>query len=204
VSGEDRVSSTILLLSVYRAIDEKKQPIALAFLKDTLGWSPNYVLEVADDLAEKGMLTMNTKNDKTIESSYVTLTKKGIEQIEMSEVSKCRQKSATPRVTLNFNAPVNSVQTGSQNYAVPTMDLGIGVNEVLSLLSELHERFQHLPASDRNDGLDCVDGLTDEIKSNKPRSRLVGKYLKELATYATKVGAESLITRIFGLVGAGS
>ncbi len=124
-------------------------------------------------------------------SGAVTITARGVDEIEQAER---RPDKATahfsPQVTQIFHGAVGAVQTGSHSTAHITQNIGSDVADILKLLGELRQGFQSLPPEPREEAVEIVDALEEEIKSVAPRRGRVRAYLGQIGSFAkdTAVG----------------
>lgn len=107
------------------------------------------------------------------------------------------------QVIQQFNAPVGAVQTGTHATANVVQQVGAGTGEVLELLGQLRRDIEAtLPAEEREEALELVEGIEEEARSEKPRTARVKAFLKGLGNFALSTASNALATAIaqqFGL-----
>jgi hypothetical protein len=107
------------------------------------------------------------------------------------------------QVIQQFNAPVGAVQTGTHATANVVQQVGAGTGEVLELLGQLRRDIEAtLPAEERAEALELVEGIEEEARSEKPRTARVKAFMKGLGNFALSTASNALATAIaqqFGL-----
>jgi hypothetical protein len=107
------------------------------------------------------------------------------------------------QVIQQFNAPVGAVQTGAHATANVIQQVGTGAGEVLELLGQLRRDIEAtLPAEERTEALELVEGIEEEARSEKPRMARVKAFMKGLGNFALSTASNALATAIaqqFGL-----
>lgn len=107
------------------------------------------------------------------------------------------------QVIQQFNAPIGAVQTGAHATANVVQQVGAGAGEVLELLGQLRRDIEAtLPAEERTEALELVEGIEEEARSEKPRTARVKAFMKGLGNFALSTASNALATAIaqqFGL-----
>jgi hypothetical protein len=127
----------------------------------------------------------------------VQLSHRAIVEIEQSLNYPERGTSHFPSTVIqNFNAPVGSVHTGPNSSSNVTQHFGANVSEVVGLLNQLRSDFQSFPPEQKEEALEVVDALEEEIQSPTPRKGKIRAFLGQLATFtantASSVAAEAI------------
>lgn len=104
--------------------------------------------------------------------------------------------SATVIQHLNFNAPVGAVQTGAGSTANVNQNIGANVMELLGLIDKLREQFQVLPPGTKEEAIDVVDGLAEELQRGNPRAGKIRAYLGQIKSFAGDVASGALATTL--------
>jgi hypothetical protein len=124
-------------------------------------------------------------------SGAVAITARGVDEMERAEhrPDKATEHFST-QVTQHFHGAVGAVQTGSHSTAHVTQNIGAEIADVLKLLGEVRQGFQSLPPEPRQEAVEVVDALEEEIKSPAPRKGRVRAYLGQIGSFAkdTAVG----------------
>jgi len=77
--------------------------------------------------------------------------------------------AALPSVIQTFHGPVGSVQTGNQNTAQVMQQVGTSISEVLAFVDAIRLQAQLLPAHVRDEAIEQVENLKEELSGpNKP------------------------------------
>ena len=92
--------------------------------------------------------------------------------------------------TMNFYSPVGAVQSGSNNNALITQNIGLNVSEILEQLTFLREQFQCLPSDEREEAIEIIDAFAIEVESEKPSKGKIKAFLTATRDFAVKTGTE--------------
>lgn len=127
----------------------------------------------------------------------VTLSHKAVIEVEQSisnPTGGTEHFSST--VIQNFNAPVGSVQTGPHSTANVTQNFGSSASEVLALIPELRESLQALPPGDREEAIEIVDALEEEVQSPAPRKGRLKAFLGQLGSFTANTASNVIADAI--------
>jgi hypothetical protein len=120
----------------------------------------------------------------------VILSHKAIVEIERSLTNPTEAtEHFSTTVIQNFNAPVGSIQTGPNSTANVNQYFGANMAEVAGLISQLREQFETLPPGPREEAIDVVDGLADELQQPAPSKGKVKAFLSQVGVFAQDVAA---------------
>lgn len=127
----------------------------------------------------------------------VSLSHKAIVEIEQSIAKPNRDtEHFSSTVIQNFNAPVGSVQTGSNSTANVTQNFGTQASEVLNLIQELRQSFKSLPPDQREEAIEVTDALEEEVQSSTPRKGRIKAFLNQLASFTANTASNVIATAI--------
>jgi hypothetical protein len=133
----------------------------------------------------------------------VTLSHRAIVEIEQSIKQPNASTEHFPATVIqHFNAPVGSVQTGSQSSASVTQNIGASASDVLNLIRELRQSIYTLPVGQQEEAFEVVDALEEEAQLPNPRKGRIRAFLTQLGTVATDIGvnvAATAIAKYYGL-----
>ena len=159
---------------------------------DTLGIDEKESEEILLHLCSQGKNYL-----KWYGSGKAHLTAQGLSYIE-SVIAAMNQpkEQAIPSVVHNYHSPVGAVQTGNYNTANVNQNIGTHTAEILKLLSDLRQSFQNLPSEQREEAKELVDGVEQEVKSDKPRVRNIKALLESAKDFAVDTAQKILIEAI--------
>jgi hypothetical protein len=141
-------------------------------------WWPTYYYLEAEGLIEE------------VASSLVGVTGVGVDEMERSKKSPPEGTEHFPATVIQyFNGPVGSVQTGAHSSSQVTQNFGFNTTEVLKLLEELRRGFQSLPEGEREQAIEVVDGLEEEIQSSNPRRGRIRVFLGQIGSFAANTAS---------------
>lgn len=127
----------------------------------------------------------------------VSLSHKAIVEIEQSITRPNRGTEHFPSTVIqNFNAPVGSVLTGAGSVAHVTQNFGTSASDVMRLLQELRRDLQTLPPDERQEAIDVVDALEEEVQSPTPRKGRIKAFLGQLGTFTANTASSVLADTI--------
>lgn len=133
---------------------------------------------------------------RTVDGS-VTLSHRAIIEAEQSITSPSRAtEHFSSTVIQNFNAPVASVQTGAHSTAYVTQNFGANASDVLRLIQELRQSLQSLPPDEREDAIEVVDALAEEVQLPTPRKGRVKAFLGQIASFTADTASNVIATAI--------
>ena len=113
------------------------------------------------------------------------LAHRGIEEIERSFQKPEEPTEHFPsQIIQNFNAPVGAVQTGANNTANVTQNVGADLSNVFNLLEKLKLHATELPPEQQEDALDSIEALEDELNSQDRNPKRVKVFLTGLERIA--------------------
>lgn len=115
----------------------------------------------------------------------VTMSHKAIKEIERSMANPneaTEHFSAT--VIQNFNAPVGAVLTGPKSTANVNQNFGPSIGEVAELITQLREQFGTLPRGPREEAIDVINGLKEELQQPVPSRGKVRAFLTQVGVFA--------------------
>jgi hypothetical protein len=155
----------------YRKVQEELR------LADSEWWPTYYYLE-AEGLIEE------------VASSLVGITGPGVDEIERSRKAPREPTEHFPATVIQyFTAPVGAVHTGPHSSSEVTQNFGANASEVLGLLQELRQGFQSLPEDEREQAMEVVDALEEEIQSQNPRKGSIRAFLGQIGSFAADTAA---------------
>lgn len=127
----------------------------------------------------------------------VSLSHQAIVEIEQSVANPSRGTEHFPSTVIqNFNAPVGSVQTGPNSVAHVTQNFGAGASDVLNLIRELRQSLQFFPADQRQEVIEVVDALEEEVQSPSPRKGRVKAFLSQIGSFTANTASNVIATAI--------
>jgi hypothetical protein len=187
----------LVLSKLYELTDG--EPVRLAeadAVREATGFDEVIFHEAVQYLRGEGLL--KTSN------LVLELTHAGIVEYERSlERPDVPTEHFPVQVIQQFNAPVGAVQTGTHATANVVQQIGAGTGEVLELLVQLRRGIEAtLPAEERAEALELVEGIEEEARSEKPRTARVKAFMKGLGNFALSTASNALATAIaqqFGL-----
>jgi hypothetical protein len=185
-------------------ITKEKQYEILRWIFDKVDgqqYSPAYLRELINDnsvYTEKELEKISNylEGERLIkqvndDGLLVQLTHKGIVEIQNSINNPQKPTEHFPaQVINNFYAPVGSNQTGKQNIANVQQNFGSKTEDVINLLKEVQK---HISDENRQEGLEYIERLEAEIKSEKPSESTIKLFLKGLGGIVKDTGKELLI-----------
>jgi len=125
----------------------------------------------------------------------VTLSHKAIVEIERSLTNPTEAtEHFSTTVIQNFNAPVGAVQTGPNSTANVAQNFGSNLSEVMALIAQLREQLSSLPSDVRQDAMDLVEGLDEEVQKPSPSKGKIRALLGQLAISAGQTAATGAVT----------
>jgi hypothetical protein len=128
--------------------------------------------------------------ERNIPPSIVSLSHRAIVEIEQSfRTPDQATEHFSSTVIQNFNAPVGSVQSGPNSTANVNQNFGPNMAEVAQLISQLRAQFETLPTGVREEAIDVVDGLTEELQRPVPSKGKVKAFLSQVGVFAEDVAA---------------
>lgn len=120
----------------------------------------------------------------------VTLSHKAIVEIERSLTNPTEAtEHFSTTVIQNFNAPVGAVQSGPNSTANVNQNFGPSMAEVAQLIRQLRTQFEILPNGEREEAIDVVDGLSEELQRPAPSKGKVKAFLSQVGVIAQDVGS---------------
>ena len=186
--------------------NKNKQYEVLRWIFDKANGSQNEIVNLLDlasenskyDENELGKISDYLEGEGLIERPidegiYVQITHKGIVEIQKSinnPQSSTEHFPAPVIQNFTFNSTVGSVQTGNHNIANVQQNFGSKTEDVINLLRELQE---HISEESKQEGLEYIEGLETEIKSEKPSESRIKLFLKGLGGIVKDTGKEILI-----------
>jgi hypothetical protein len=127
----------------------------------------------------------------------VSLSHKAIVEIEQSITQPNSGTEHFPSTVIqNFNAPVGSVQTGSHSVAHVTQNFGSSASEVINLIRELRQNLQTLPPDQRQEAIEVVDALEEEVQSSTPRKGRIKAFLGQLGEFTANTASSVIAAAI--------
>jgi hypothetical protein len=160
------------------------------FLKENGEYDEASLSEISDYLEGEGLVNHPSTEDSLF---MVELTHKGKKEIIRSIENPGESTEHFPNTVIqnfNFNAPVGAVQQGDNNVANVQQNFGTNTEDVLKLLRGLQD---HLPDENKQYGLELIEGLEAEVKSEKPSESRMKLYLKGLGEVVKETGKSLLI-----------
>lgn len=157
-----------------------------SLLEENNRFSESELVAISDYLAGQGLIKQIDDGGLALQ-----LTHRGILEVEESIKNPEKATENFPaQVIQYFNAPVGSVQTGNQNIANVQQNLGAKTEDVINLLRELKE---HISENNKQEGMEYIEGLEAEVKSEKPSESRIKLFLKGLGGVVKDTGKELLI-----------
>lgn len=105
-------------------------------------------------------------------------------------------------VIQHFNAPVGSVQTGNKSKAYVSQQIGANIDELLQLISQLRSEIENSDLSDKDDALEVVDALSEEINRDEPRKGRLRAFLRQIGEFTSGTASNviaNIISKQIGL-----
>ena len=99
--------------------------------------------------------------------------------IESQQGSSSKQSIQT--VIQTFNAPVGAVQTGAKSTSHISQTGGLMPGDVIQLISELRGIIQNSATGDKEEALEVVDALSEEIERSQPRNGRLRAFMRHLS-----------------------
>ena len=176
-----------LLLEYWKASEgSEEKPINSLQVARDAGFEEDEEREIYQYFKNEGLLW------KEKGGGFVCLSHKAIVEIENSITNPLQSTEHFPSTVIqNFNAPVGSVQTGNHNIANVNQNFGQNLSEILQQLAILRNEFQILPISEREEAIEIVDALEDEVKSETPSKGKIKSFLLATKDFAVKTGTEA-------------
>lgn len=127
----------------------------------------------------------------------VSLSHQAIVEIEQSVANPGRGTEHFPSTVIqHFNGPVGSVQTGPHSVAHVTQNFGAGASDVLNLIRELRESLQSFPPEQRQEVIEVVDALEEEVQSSAPRKGRIKAFLGQLSSFTANTASNVIAAAI--------
>lgn len=173
-----------------KADDAQYRPVNLQELaNENAHYSAAELAKISDYLNGERLIEQLTD-----EGLLVQLTHKGIVEIQNSIIYPQKSTEHFPlQVIQNFNtfsAPVGSFQQGNENIARVQQNIGVQVEDILNLITDLRE---HVSDGNEQEALDYIDGLEAEAKSGKPNESRTSLFLKGLGNVVKETGKDLLV-----------
>lgn len=170
------------LVHLRKLIEGETDYIKIVSLERELG-------AISDYLTGENLIEQKADNGLLIQ-----LTHQGIIEVEESIRNPDRPTEhfsvpAIQNFQYTFNAPVGSVQQGNQNIASVQQNFGSKTEEVINLLKELQK---HISDDNKQEGLEYIEGLETEVKSEKLSESRIKLFLKGLGGVVKDTGKELL------------
>lgn len=134
------------------------------------------------------------------ESSFIVWRIKDQTFALVGTQSESTSIQSTQNVTQNFQGAVGTVQTGNNNTANVTMNLGTNAKEILDLIEELGNLANDLPENQKAKVIDQLEDLKEESRKPNPKASRVESILSTLWMHGGK--AVELATKIAQLAKA--
>ncbi len=152
------------------------------FLESNSDWTENDLSSVSDYLEGEGLIEQ--KDDSGL---LVWLTHEGVKAGDSpAEVDSSTKASIVQHTQHNiFNAAVGAVQQGDQNIANVAQSVGANLAEVADLLKELRN---HIDPEHREDGIEYIDAIEEELAKDVPKESRLRVFLKGVGDAATEAG----------------
>jgi hypothetical protein len=182
----------LMLLKLWEAVGGKEH-VTVDFMEvaKKAGFGEAEAEEIYDYFWSEGFF------DNRIVVWGVSLSHRAIVEIEQSISNPNRgTEHFTSTVIQNFNAPVGSVQTGSHSVANVTQHFGANASEVLNLIQELRQSFNSLPQDRRDEAIEVVDALEEEIQSPTPRKGRIKAFLSQIGSFAADTASSVIADAI--------
>lgn len=130
-------------------------------------------------------------------SGEAHLTSSGILYVErvITTINQPKEQPPPP-IVHNYHSPVGAVQTGNYNTATVTQNIGTNTMEIVKLISDLRQSFQNLPDKQKEEAIELVDGIEQEVKSDKPRKRNIKVLLESAKDFAVDTAQKILVETI--------
>lgn len=93
-------------------------------------------------------------------------------------------------VVQHFHASVGTVQTGNNNIANVTQNIGQNFSEILEQLAILKKQFGSLPSEERKEAIEIIDALEVEVKCENPSKGKIKAFFHATRDFAVKTGTE--------------
>lgn len=164
-------------------------------LGQKLGFVKQEVRDICQYLADEKLIKFATHQ------GHIHLTHRGIVEMENSIKNPKEGTEHFPApVIQNFNAPVGTVQTGSNATATITQYFGATAPEVVQLLSQLRQNFQSLPEGNRIEAIEVIDGIEEEIQRPQPRVGRLKSFFESATKFAMETGQQVIVETLKGLI----
>lgn len=106
------------------------------------------------------------------------------------------------QVTQNFyHSQVGAVQTGNQNVANVSQEMGERASELLHLLGRAREDVQTLSEEDRNTALDYIDVIEETLNNEGPENPRLKSFGRALIPFLQQAAAGATVEGIKALIG---
>lgn len=102
----------------------------------------------------------------------------------------------------NFNAPIGAVQAGPKSKAHISQYIGPNIAELLQLISQLRNEIETSTLEDKEDVLEVVDALSEEVKRDEPRRGRLRAFMCQIGEFTANTASNviaSVINKQLGL-----
>lgn len=184
-----------LLLELYKAANGMPFiEVNIKKIADSLNFSEMDYYAAHWYFGSENLFAMNGDN-------IVSLSHKAIVEIENS-IKNPNQSTEyfSSTVIQNFHAPVGSVQTGNYNVANVNQNIGQSFSEILEQLAILKREFQSQNFEEKEDAIEIVCDLENEIVKENPNKTKIKSFLKTTKDFAVKTGTELAASTIAKLI----
>ncbi len=185
-----------VLLELWRVTKGKEMEIVnFDDISKSLGFNAEEILEMYYYFSSEGFFK------EELSGNFVTLSHRAIVEVENS-ITKPTQSTEhfSSTVIQHFNAPVGSVQTGSNNVANINQKVGQNFSEVLEQLATLKNQFQLSSATDREEAIEIISDLEKEIIKEIPNKSKIKSFLTSTKEFALKTGTELAASTVAKLI----
>jgi hypothetical protein len=113
---------------------------------------------------------------------------------QSQETTMTKEKIHT--VIQNFHAPVGSIQTGQKSKSYVAQHIGANLDEILNLISQLRNEIENSALPDKEDALEVVEALSEEVKRGETRKGRLKAFMRQIGEFTTDTASNAIATII--------
>lgn len=140
----------------------------------------------------------------------VQLTQSGVQEVERSlahpnEATEHFPMSVVQNVTHNYqiSGPVGALQSGSHNTATVVQNVAVG-DSAMTALAQLRHAAEKLSGEDREEAIELVDTIEEQVRSRKPKKSVIKQCGEGLAGKIKEIDVVALVSLLLNAAQAAS